>query len=97
MKLQFCKSIGFIPDFECDLECSIEWEHGEPVLVVDDVKVGGHSLFRSDDNLMVALAYRAADMAEDDDDLISEAVERDGITFHGLGPNDPDGYLEAAQ
>ena len=94
--IRYCTDIGFIRDFECDLETGLEWDNGEPILIIDDVLVEGHSLLRSEDSLMQSLAYRIADAAENDDALLDEVLDIDGISWTGRGPNDPDGAWRVA-
>lgn len=96
MKLDYCATIGLICDFECEIEASIDWDNGEPILVIDDVTVDGHSLSRNDDSLMQLLAYRIADLAEDDEDLLSTAIDMDGLTYVSRGAHDPDGHWREA-
>lgn len=77
MNITYSASVGFIQDFECELDISVEWESGFPALTVNDVLVDGHSLLRHDDKLMSDFGYRIADQAEDDDWLIETAIGRE--------------------
>jgi hypothetical protein len=79
MKLGFAPSIGFIFDFECVVDVDLAWELGTPHLIVNDVleSSGKVSLLHSDDKLMAAIAYRIADLAEDDTKLLARAVAQD--------------------
>jgi hypothetical protein len=80
MKLGFCPSIGFILDFECIVDCELEWEFGSPTLIVNDVfeSDGKVSLFHStDDKFWKEFALRIMAEAEDDERLLAKAVEQD--------------------
>ncbi len=93
MKLPYCISIGFIRDFECDLDCDLDIESGEAVVVINDVSVRGNSLLRNADRLMADIGFRIASLAEDDDWVMERLVEDEGIYFTGRGAHDPDGRL----
>ena len=77
MNITYSASVGFIQDFECELDIDLEWESGSPALVINDVLVSGHSLIHHDDRLMSDLGHRIADQAEDDDWLIEAAIGRE--------------------
>jgi len=97
MRIPYCTSIGFILDFECDLDVDLEWEHGEPVAVINDVLVGGHSLLRHDDKLMADLGYRVMDIAEGDESVLDRLLENECVSWTGRGSNDPAGrFVERA-
>lgn len=79
---------------EVELECEVEWEDGEPVVLVSDVYLDDRSLMESSDSLAKTIADRIQRAAEDDDAFIERAVDQDGsFSFRGLGPNDPDGRM----
>lgn len=90
MKFPYCPTIGFIRDMEVELEASLEWEEGEPRVVIDGVYVGKHNLIINDDPLTRDLGLRIADMAEDDDSLTSKVMEQEA-RWTGNGSNDPSG------
>ena len=80
MKIAFTPSIGFILDFECQVDCAVEWDKGTPKLRVDDVydSTGQVSIIRStDDTFWREFAGRIADEAEKCPRLLARAVERD--------------------
>ena len=80
MKLGFTPSIGFILDFECVVDCDVEWEKGVPHLVVNDVFESGGKvsiLHSTDDKFWREFAGRIADEAERCPYLLERAVERD--------------------
>lgn len=80
MKLGFTPSIGFILDFECIVDCDVEWEKGVPHLVVNDVfeSAGRVSILHStDDKFWREFALRIMGEAEDSERLLERAVERD--------------------
>jgi len=80
MKLGFCPSIGFILDFECVVECDVEFERGNPRLIVNDVldSTGAVSILRAmdSDKFWREFALRIADEAERDELLIARAAEK---------------------
>jgi hypothetical protein len=77
MKLEFAPSIGPF-DFECIVHARVKWDCDEPTLVVDNVtnNSGGRLMF-SEDKLLVDIAHRIADLAEDDTKLLARAVAQD--------------------
>lgn len=88
--------------FEMDaiLECSLEWEGGEPRLSVDAVLVeeGDEeiNLAHSPDYIVTTLAARIAVEAEDDDRIFDALLEAEGVVYCGQGGNDPDGLYRRA-
>lgn len=93
MLIPYCTNVGFILDFECEIDVDIEWDTGLPNVVLNDVLVNGRSLLRHDDELMVALGLRIMDIAEDDDTIMDKALEIDCVSWTGNGSNDPSGRL----
>lgn len=78
MKLGFCPSIGPL-DIETIVDVTVEWELGEPHLVIDAVSILGSETFNlllSNDRLMQDIGCRIASMAEDDERLLDRAVEQ---------------------
>lgn len=82
-------------DIECEVELSVELDAGVPVVTVDGVFKEGKNLFGGT-ALAQLIAAEIANAAEDDDDLIARAIADEGITYRGLGGNDPDGRFVRA-
>lgn len=81
MKLGFTPSIGFILDFECIVDCSVEWENGYAKLYVDNVfdSTGKVSILHgTGDKFWHEFGCRIADEAEKCPRLLARAVEQDG-------------------
>lgn len=79
MKIPFAIEVGPMP-VECILDVDVEWDRGNPHIVIDGVSILGdekHNLLLSDDVLMVEIAARIANAAEDDERLLERAVEMD--------------------
>lgn len=93
-----------IPDFECKVDACLEWENGEPVVVIDDILVRDWnsknsftSLIFERDPLFNTLAARLEEIIDADESILELLMEADGVHYHG-GANNPDGYyVEAAQ
>lgn len=88
-----------LPDFDCEIEASLEWRMGEPGVVIDDVLMDGVSLFHHPDAMRHAMflqiATAIADRAEDDDFILTQLLEADGVSFVG-GANNPDAHYARA-
>jgi hypothetical protein len=81
MKLAFCPFIDLLStDIPCVADVSVAWELGSPKLVIDNIldSTGKVSLLHHEDKVISGLAYRLADLAEDDPELLSRAVEQAG-------------------
>ena len=59
-------------DVECDV--SLEWDHGNRIVIVNTVEVYGKNLFTGD-RLSRAIAATIADTIERDDDVLAEVME----------------------
>lgn len=78
-------------DYSVQLVVSLAYDNGEPYVVIDDVlrDVSNHpepscyvSMFSdAADPLMALLGHRIADMAQNDEDLLDEVVERECADF----------------
>ena len=81
----------WLSDYSVELIVSIDYDQGEPFLVVDDIlRDVSHwkeptqyvSMFSdAADPLMALLGHRIADMAQNDEDLLDEVVERECADF----------------
>lgn len=81
----------WLPDYSVELVVSIDYDQGEPYLVVDDILRDVSdwreptqlvSMFSdAADPLMALLGHRIADMAQNDEDLLDEVVERECADF----------------
>jgi len=91
MRIDYTAQVCFVRDFECVIDADLEWEDGEPVVVINDVEFEGHSLLRHNDKLMAQLGLRIADQAEDDDFVLERLMADEGASYRSLGANDPDG------
>lgn len=77
MKLGFTPSIGFILDFECVVDCSVEWENGYAKLCVDNVfdSTGKVSILHSTgDKFWNEFGCRIAEEAEKCPRLLADAI-----------------------
>ncbi len=99
MRYDFCCTIrdtdaGYklVVDLECEVEISFDLSDGP---TVDGVYLDGQSLFASSDEFTKWLAKRVADEAESDlssgGRLYQQVLEAEGISYRGLGGNDPHG------
>lgn len=78
MKFPFTATIcDCLPEIECIVDLDVEWDAGNPHLVINDVLCteGKASLMHAGDKLVSDLGFRIADLAEDDDRLLARAVE----------------------
>lgn len=78
MKIGFTADIcDSLPEIECILDADVEWELGNPHLVINDVlcSLGKASLMHAGDKLISDLGFRIASLAEDDEKLLARAVE----------------------
>lgn len=89
-----------IPDLDCRIVASLDWDNGEPIVSVDDILVRDWrgndayvSILPSTDPLCQWVAHRIIEQAEDDADLIVDLMDGDGVSYRGRGGNDPDGRL----
>lgn len=78
MILGYTAHIGFIPEFECFLSVDVEWEKGNPTLIISDVldTDGKTSILGNEDKFWTDFACRILDQAEDDVKLRDRAVEQ---------------------
>lgn len=81
MKLAFSHMLEMVgADAQCVIECSVEWEKGNPRLNVDDVlDIEGKAslLFDFEDEpYLTAIGYHIADEAEKCPRLLAKAVEQ---------------------
>lgn len=78
MKLPFTADIcDCLPEIECIIDLDVEWDMGNPHLVINDVlcSEGKASLMHASDKLISDLGYRIVDLAEDSEKLLARAVE----------------------
>jgi len=70
-----------IPDFECVIEASLDWEYGEPVATIDDLLVTSWdgkqriSLMYDIDPAFTGLVHRLIEMIEDDESILDDLVD----------------------
>lgn len=81
------------PDVECELDISTECSGAEFDLTVIAVLIDGADLLKSRDAAFKAIGLKIAAQAEEDDDLINAVMTAEGISYRGLGGNDPDGHF----
>lgn len=99
MRINFCTHIEdengtpLIFDVECELDVSVELDAGVPRVEVDAIYIDGVDILRSRSTLFRIMAATIKTKAEDDDGVLTEAMENDGISYRGLGGNDPDGHF----
>lgn len=85
------------PDVECELDISTECSVADFDMTVVAVLIDGADLLKSHDAAFKAIGLKIASQAEEDDDLIAEVMAAEGVSYRGLGGNDPDGhYVRAA-
>jgi hypothetical protein len=91
-----------LPDIDCEIDADLEWDNGEPVVSITDVRAYDHdgkgfvSIMHEKDAAFQALACRLAGIAENDESIIEELLS-DGEWRHmSRGPGDPDAYWRAA-
>ena len=81
-------------DVECEIEVSFELHDGAPEYSVDAVYVEGQNLGRGGE-LAKMMGAIIANAAEDEiaagGDLLDQIMASEGVTYRGLGGNDPDG------
>lgn len=81
-----------IYDFECEIEATVEIEGGLPEYSFDKVLVNGVDLLKSKSTMTRLLAAYVLDEAENASWFHDKINEHEGIVYHGLGGNDPDGH-----
>lgn len=81
------------PDVECELDISTECSGAEFDMTVVAVLIDGADLLKSRDAAFKAIGLKIAAQAEEDDDLINAVMTAEGISYRGLGGNDPDGHF----
>ncbi|KAB0539856.1 hypothetical protein HNQ68_003363 [Pseudochrobactrum saccharolyticum] len=81
MRYPFCtdlsdKALGItlFQDFECEVDVSLIWDNGEPVLEVNAVYVDGANLSRGE-GVSMNLASKLAGLAESNDALLTRVIE----------------------
>ncbi len=87
MRYPFCtdlsdKALGItlFQDFECEVDVSLIWDNGEPVLEVNAVYLDGANLSKGE-SASQFLVHMIADKAERDDDLLTRLIEDEEIRF----------------
>jgi hypothetical protein len=69
MRLEFCTDLGFLRDVECIVDADLERTGGQRKVIVNDIIMDGHSLYRSEDKRMMELAYWLQEEAEGDEHI----------------------------
>ncbi|MCO5072064.1 MAG: hypothetical protein M9944_12740 [Rhizobiaceae bacterium] len=80
--------VDVVPDFECEIDATVEFENGNPILEVHGVYKDGQRLLDGAP-LTQAIAAQVMSAAEDDEDLLSQAMANEGVAFIGRGALDP--------
>jgi len=87
MRYPFCtdlsdKALGItlFQDFECEVDVSLIWDNGEPVIEVNAVYVDGENLSRGE-GVSMHLASKIADIAESSDALLTLVIEDEEVRF----------------
>ena len=87
MRYPFCtdlsdKALGItlFQDFECEVDVSLIWDNGEPVLEVNAVYVDGANLSRGE-GVSMHLANKIAGLAESNDALLTRVIEDEEVRF----------------
>ena len=96
MRIPYCINLPPLYDLECEVDCDLDWQNGEPVVSINAVIMDGVSLFASDEPLHKLLAHRIADKAEDDERVMERLIEGDMVSWRG-GIGNPSGRYEAAE
>lgn len=87
MRYPFCtdlsdKALGItlFQDFECEVDVSLIWDNGEPVLEVNAVYVDGANLSRGE-GVSMHLANKIAGLVESNDALLTRVIEDEEVRF----------------
>ena len=87
MRYPFCTDlpdnalgITLFQDFECEVDVSLIWDNGEPVLEVNAVYVDGANLSRGE-GVSMNLASKLACLAESNDALLTRVIEDEEVRF----------------
>lgn len=81
--------VDVVPDFECEIDATIGFDNGNPILEVHGVYKDGQRLLDGTP-FTQSIAAQVMSAAEDDEDLLEEACGRERIIYVGRGPLDPD-------
>ena len=84
-------------DIACAIDCTVEFNGEEPVLVIDGVYFSDeHERFTvlaaRGPAWMALLGAKIANEVEDDPDFIAEAAALEGIHYHGQGNHPEQGW-----
>lgn len=89
------------PEVECVVETTVTFKPNDPIVVIDAISIVGFNektnekaeidLRSSSLPLWRILEGYLADILSKDDDFYNCALESEGISYRGRGPNDPDG------
>jgi hypothetical protein len=82
-----------IHDIDCEVEVEPLAEENDFRIEVVGVWIDGVELMRSKSPVMRGIGCDIAGAAEVSDWLRDQVYEWEGISYHGLGGNDPDGRL----
>lgn len=80
--------VDVVPDFECEIDATVGFENGNPILVVHGVYKDGQRLLDGT-AFTQSIASQVMSAAEDDEDLLSQAMANEGVVFIGRGALDP--------
>jgi len=78
MKLGYCPFDEFLnTDFPCTVDCHVVGMSQNPRLVIDNIydSTGKAPMMHNEDAFYRSVAHRIANMAEKDEELLSEAVK----------------------
>lgn len=82
-----------IAELDCELEIDAEISEADFILTVMRVEVEGVDLLSADTSCAVAMGREIASLAERDEILLEKVMIAEGVSYVGLGGNDPDGRL----
>ena len=84
-------------DVDCELAISTEVSAADFDISVTEVIVNGVDLLRSYDPAFKRLGMMIAEQAETDEWVVQKMMAEEGVSYAGLGGNDPDGrYVRIA-
>ena len=88
----FDEGVPVIHDVDCELAISTEVSAADFDISVTEVIVNGVDLLRSHDPAWKRIGMKIAEQAETDEWVIEKMMAQEGVSYAGLGGNDPDGH-----
>lgn len=94
--LRNANDLIIVPDYEVEIEVSVEIEGGIPEYKVEAIIKDGIDLTKGPDAFSLLIASQVEEHALQDCRFLDIVNEREGLVYRGMSYNDPAGYWRAA-